>query len=142
MKECVFVHGANGTHGIDVFTISDVLGVCAVSTSLMVCTKTSHIPCSACTMYLSQYGIPCTVYLLLSLLHTQALVKEDELMSRLEMLENQLEVYSKVCTVHVHVCTCMLCIPPSSIPLYVCTMYMPSHAYSSFNTHSCVSMCS
>ena len=26
----------------------------------------------------------------------QALVKEDELMSRLEMLENQLEVYSKV----------------------------------------------
>ena len=28
--------------------------------------------------------------------HSQALVKEDELMSRLEMLENQLEVYSKV----------------------------------------------
>ena len=29
-------------------------------------------------------------------MYLQAIVKEDELMSRLEMLENQLQVYSKV----------------------------------------------
>ena len=59
-------------------------------------------------------------YMYLILFVPQSVVKEDELMSRLEMLENQLQVYSRVSVpppglvvrvapfvLHVHVCTCM-----------------------------------
>ena len=54
--------------------------------------------------------------------HSQALVKEDELMSRLEMLENQLEVYSKVCSLP-------FCHSLLSLSLSLSLSLLPLHMY-------------
>ena len=73
--------------------------------------------------------------------HSQALVKEDELMSRLEMLENQLEVYSKVCSLFLSFSLSLSHTPPHVYPrcvklgciLAVHCMYVCMHSASYTN---------